>query len=57
MEKLRSLSLKKGKNFSRDEIVQMFKNLKTGLLYLEFTDCWAFNDQAVLCLTQRYCVS
>ena len=52
MPSLTSLALRKGKNFSGNGIIFLFKNLKKGLYHLDFYDCQALNDEVVLWITQ-----
>ena len=54
MRSLTSLSLRKGKNFSTEGLILMFKNLKKGLYNLDVYDCQALNDKVVHWLTQSY---
>ena len=52
MRNLTSLSLRKGKNFSKEGLIFMFQNLKNELYYLDFYDCQALNNEVIHWLTQ-----
>ena len=51
MSSLTSLSLRKGKNFTKEGLISMFQSLKNELYYLDFYDCQALNDEVVRWMT------
>ena len=51
MSSLKSLSLRKGKKFTKEGLVSMFRNLTNELYYLDFCDCQTLDDEVVYWLT------